>query len=488
MKKTAGRVAVILLALVVLVSFIFENNRAFAFDDVGADHWAHDAIMGMYERGLVFSHSNRTFQPDIYVSRAEFIVLKGNNDKPRREFDFDDVPPSHWAYGDIMHSGTSGVGGNRWAPDELITWQEVIFLIWRDLGYPENNLCDVMRGAVVTQGVHRWARGAVGWAIESAVRELIEDGVREAALVTIREKVENAIENGFENDEVDDEDSIEGIIRTLIEEFDEDFDEDSIEDIIERIIETVFEMVFGDILAEAVQNAMVEDGEITELALALLGTINPLGSVTRAESTVIVFQVVQWFEELEAARQAEEEESEPTPSPSPSPTPTPPILGTWFPSRPRATPTPTPPPTPLITAYTRDSSGNVVLANSANLFPGLVNNMIAPGESFVATLILTCSGASVERGYEVRMTGDLLTSDFAEHMHITVERVSGPHTTFVANEMLISDATNAALITSSRINVGVSDEYRITLTFIASQENQNHLQNLSANFVLVLYY
>ena len=89
------------------------------FEDVSADHWAHDYIVALYEAGFVAgcSADPRLYCPDRILNRAEsaVFVLRGAYGAiseppypPPSTPTFIDVDPSFWGYGWIESLWTDG--------------------------------------------------------------------------------------------------------------------------------------------------------------------------------------------------------------------------------------------------------------------------------------------------------------------------------------------------------------------------------------------
>jgi hypothetical protein len=76
------------------------------FADV-QDHWSAQYIDAFAQAGYVEGFPDGTFKPDEEITRAEAVVLinrviGGGQSQEGNEASFTDLPPSHWAYQDIM--------------------------------------------------------------------------------------------------------------------------------------------------------------------------------------------------------------------------------------------------------------------------------------------------------------------------------------------------------------------------------------------------
>lgn len=95
-----------------------------------------DAISG-YEDG--------TFRPDNTITRAEFIkcmtiIYEGSyGEQEKAEINFSDLKKTHWAYDDIAKAVNigfvSGYEDGTFRPDDTITYEQAITMIFTLLGY-----------------------------------------------------------------------------------------------------------------------------------------------------------------------------------------------------------------------------------------------------------------------------------------------------------------------------------------------------------------
>ncbi len=103
------------------------------FKDVPKSHWAYDSIKQVAEKGLVAGYSDGTYKPSAQVTRAEFAtflsrVFDGNDRTPSK---FSDVGASHWA-NDAIQEGlavgfikASDFSNNKFEPNKAMTRGEM---------------------------------------------------------------------------------------------------------------------------------------------------------------------------------------------------------------------------------------------------------------------------------------------------------------------------------------------------------------------------
>ncbi|WP_051891757.1 S-layer homology domain-containing protein [Lysinibacillus sphaericus] len=103
------------------------------FKDVPKSHWAYESIKQVAEKGLVAGYSDGTYKPSAQVTRAEFAtflsrVYDGNDRTPSK---FSDVGASHWA-NDAIQEGlavgfikASDFSNNKFEPNKAMTRGEM---------------------------------------------------------------------------------------------------------------------------------------------------------------------------------------------------------------------------------------------------------------------------------------------------------------------------------------------------------------------------
>jgi hypothetical protein len=91
-----------------------DGSHVNIFVDVQPTHWAYEYISMAADAGWIVGYEDGTFRPNQHITRAEAVTLvnrllnripdlsyiRANIELPR----FDDVPPAHWAYYEIMEA------------------------------------------------------------------------------------------------------------------------------------------------------------------------------------------------------------------------------------------------------------------------------------------------------------------------------------------------------------------------------------------------
>ncbi|MCZ8521145.1 MULTISPECIES: S-layer homology domain-containing protein [Paenibacillus] len=109
------------------------------FTDLPAGHWASPAVQALAAKGIVNGTGSKRFAPEQSVTRAEFAAMVVRalrlEVRPNQAHPFADVASGSWYAGAVATAYNSGIVGGRdaqtFAPDELITREEMAMLIMR---------------------------------------------------------------------------------------------------------------------------------------------------------------------------------------------------------------------------------------------------------------------------------------------------------------------------------------------------------------------
>ena len=113
-------------------------SKTNAFSDVNQGMWFNTAISTMSKLGIVHGRTNTTFEPNAYITRAEFAAIAARFDKSTssQSSHFSDIS-GHWAEAEINKAAANGwVNGysdGTFKPDQNITRAEAMALINRVL-------------------------------------------------------------------------------------------------------------------------------------------------------------------------------------------------------------------------------------------------------------------------------------------------------------------------------------------------------------------
>ena len=160
---------------------ILRTPPGLPFFDVPQHHWAVDSIRFAYIEGLIEGTSGTTFVPDGTLTRAAVVtVLYRMAGEPAIHFEpvFSDVRAGRWYSEAIVwaasHDIVAGVGGNRFAPHDNITREQLATVLYQyaifrgyDTTLPDGFDFGDFRDAA---SISPWAIEGLTWAI---CRELV---------------------------------------------------------------------------------------------------------------------------------------------------------------------------------------------------------------------------------------------------------------------------------------------------------------------------
>ena len=111
------------------------------FDDIPSGAWYTDAVLSLASLGLITGYPDGHYRPEVYITRAEFVVLMvkfaiGEFDDDE-ESPFMDVPETHWAHSQIhaasQYSWVKGYDNGKFAPGDYLLRSEAIAILNRVL-------------------------------------------------------------------------------------------------------------------------------------------------------------------------------------------------------------------------------------------------------------------------------------------------------------------------------------------------------------------
>jgi hypothetical protein len=111
------------------------------FSDVPTSYWGYYAISSLSSKGVVSGFPDGTFEPNTSITRAEFasmlakaLVLNTGGTTGT----FTDVTAGDWYYGSVNAAASaglvSGMGDNLFAPNALITREQMAVMVAKALG------------------------------------------------------------------------------------------------------------------------------------------------------------------------------------------------------------------------------------------------------------------------------------------------------------------------------------------------------------------
>ena len=118
-------------------------NQDKAFTDLKDSAWAEEAILALYDMGIVSGKGEKKFAPNDVISRAELItmIVKAYKLDAVASEEFLDVNSGDWYYDSVMTAKAAGIASgdeeNCFNPNASVTRQDMAVLIYRAMGQPE---------------------------------------------------------------------------------------------------------------------------------------------------------------------------------------------------------------------------------------------------------------------------------------------------------------------------------------------------------------
>ena len=151
------------------------------FSDVVPDAWYADAVTYCLNNGLISGTTATTFSPDMATSRAMLVTIlyrQAGSPTVSRAADYTDVPHDSW-YADALNWASaqeivSGYSDGRFGPDDSITREQFITILWRGEGSPTPNHTEIR--FTDHSAISAYAIDAVAWAQENGIIGGGDDG------------------------------------------------------------------------------------------------------------------------------------------------------------------------------------------------------------------------------------------------------------------------------------------------------------------------
>ncbi len=145
------------------------------FSDVSPEDWCYEQIRQLYTLGVLNGTDTHTFSPDGTLTRAQAVVLLyrcAGSPESDEEVTFSDVAQDAWCADAVawaVENGlVTGYEDNTFAPNAVITRQQLAVLLYRCAGSPESDsaiLAEYNDGKAVAE----YAVSAVSWALETGI-------------------------------------------------------------------------------------------------------------------------------------------------------------------------------------------------------------------------------------------------------------------------------------------------------------------------------
>lgn len=156
------------------------EDRSKDFADA-QNHWAKDAIDFVTSREIYHGTSATTFSPDASITRSMLVkILHNLENNPKREgvSQFSDVDSNAWFADAVQWAVDSGIvvgiGNNQFAPDRVLTRENIAVMLHRYAGKPEPSGKELRFQDADQVGSH--ADEAIRWAVEKGIMNGTAEG------------------------------------------------------------------------------------------------------------------------------------------------------------------------------------------------------------------------------------------------------------------------------------------------------------------------
>ena len=138
------------------------------FIDVNENDWFYDAVVYVYNEGMMSGVEADVFFPDGSMTRAMFWTVLARIDGADTSGGLEWYSAAQkWAISEGVSDGTE--------PNALITREQLATMLWRYAGEPEGN--STLDGFTDSGSVSYWAYDALVWAVENGIVTGMGDGI-----------------------------------------------------------------------------------------------------------------------------------------------------------------------------------------------------------------------------------------------------------------------------------------------------------------------
>ncbi|MBQ7793949.1 MAG: S-layer homology domain-containing protein [Clostridia bacterium] len=149
------------------------------FSDLGNASWAKEAILVLYDMGIVSGRGEGKFAPNDEITRAELtaMLVKAYALTGEGAEGFADVAESDWYYDAVMTARAAGIASgdedNNFMPMSAVTRQDMSVLIYRAMGTEKASQTEFFADDA---DISDYARAAVYYMKENGIAAGMEDG------------------------------------------------------------------------------------------------------------------------------------------------------------------------------------------------------------------------------------------------------------------------------------------------------------------------
>lgn len=182
---------------------LVDNSREFA--DVPAESWAADAVVFASAHELLNGTGGAAFSPQLSLSRAMLAtVLYNLEGQPEQSLTYElrDVGNDAWYAASVTWAAANGIisgyGGGRFGPDDSITREQLVVMLWHYAGSPaaEGQVLNRFTDADQASG---YALEALNWAVENGILNGCGNGRLDLGALADRAQAAQLMKNYLEN-------------------------------------------------------------------------------------------------------------------------------------------------------------------------------------------------------------------------------------------------------------------------------------------------
>ncbi len=115
------------------------------FNDLPSNHWSKEAVLSLYNKGIINGYSDGTFRPEKHVTRAEFVKLLCRALKiPDSQSQFSDVSSGDWYAQPIGSAASAGIingyADGTFRPNDEISRQDMAVMTNRAIDFTKTTI------------------------------------------------------------------------------------------------------------------------------------------------------------------------------------------------------------------------------------------------------------------------------------------------------------------------------------------------------------
>lgn len=176
------------------------DEKPVEFEDVPAEHWAHDAVAFVVDRGLFLGTGDGKFSPELAMSRGMVatVLYRLKDGKASESAGFPDVEEGSWYADGVNWAYSAGLvtgDGVGFAPHRAVTRQELAVMLYR-LAKEDIKAAKTADLTAFEDGntVADWASDAMTWAVGTGLLQGKTGSVLDPAGVATRGEVATMFE------------------------------------------------------------------------------------------------------------------------------------------------------------------------------------------------------------------------------------------------------------------------------------------------------